>query len=130
MLGHKDEVVGYEKVPMSDWTTCTDEWVNEANKDIIYPGQAPTYKYQASHFARANADLKKAGDDFNKVGQILASTWVYLTDYDKNNATVAELVEEYLQYYKRYNAEVEKINSAFEEIYVAMLPASPNKEQG
>ena len=125
MLGHKDEVVGYEKVPMAQWSTCTDEWINEANKDIIYPGQEPVYKYQASHFAGANRDLKNAGTDFAKIGEILSRTLVYLTDYDKKNETVLEQVEQYMQYVKRYNYEVERINSAFMDVYLGVLPANP-----
>ena len=125
MIGHKDEVVGYEKVKMSDWTTCTDEWVNEANKDIIYPGQEPTYKYQASHFAGANRDLRNAGDDFAKVGEILARTLIYLTDYDKKNDTVLREVEQYMQYVTRYNYEVEKINNSFMDVYLGVVPANP-----
>ena len=125
MLGHKDEVVTYEKIPMSEWTTRNGDWIDEANKDIIYPGQEPVYKYQASHFARANADLKKAGEDFAKVGQILSETLIYLTDYDKKNATVISLVEEYMQYVKRYNYEVEKVNNAFMDVYLGLVPANP-----
>ena len=125
MITHKDEVVGYEKVPMAEWTTRNGDWIDEANKDIVYPGKEPTYKYQASHFARANADLAKAEGDFAKIGQILATTSVYLTDYDKNNATVADLVEQYMQYVKRYNYEVERINSAFMDVYLGVVPANP-----
>ena len=125
MLGHKDEVVTYEKIPMAEWTTRNGDWIDEANKDIIYPGQEPVYKYQASHFARANADLKKAGEDFVKVGQILSETLIYLTDYDKKNATVVSLVEEYMQYVKRYNYEVEKVNNAFMDVYLGLVPANP-----
>ena len=133
MLGHKDEAVGYEKVAMSEWTTTDDEWLNEANKDVVYPGQAPTYKYQASDFARANRDLANAGDDFAKIGQILTQTSVYLTDYDPNNASVAELVEQYMQYVKRYNYEVERMNAAFMDIYFGFVPANPastSKDEG
>ena len=125
MLGHKDEVVTYEKIPMAEWTTRNGDWIDEANKDIIYPGQEPVYKYQASHFARANADLKKAGEDFAKVGQILSETLIYLTDYDKKNATVISLVEEYMQYVKRYNYEVERVNNAFMDVYLGLVPANP-----
>jgi hypothetical protein len=114
---------------MAEWTTCTDEWVNEANKDIIYPGQEPTYKYKASHFARANADLAKAEGDFAKIGQILATTSVYLTDYDKNNDTVKSLVEQYMQYVKRYNYEVERINAAFMDVYLGVVPANPSSDE-
>ena len=133
ILGHEDEAVGYEKVPMSQWTTSDDEWLNEANKDIVYPGQAPIYKYQASHFARANADLAKAGTDFAKIGEILAKTLVYLTDYDDKDATVAKLVEQYMQYVTRYNYEVERINAAYMEIYLGFVPANPEsakKDEG
>ena len=133
ILGHVDEAVGYEKIPMSQWTTSDDEWLNEANKDIVYPGQAPTYKYQASHFARANADLAKAGTDFAKVGEILARTLVYLTDYNDKDASVTTLVNEYMQYVNRYNYEVEKINAAYMEIYLGFVPANPDvakKDEG
>ena len=129
MYGHKDEVVGYSKIPMSDWVTSDDEWLDEANKDIIYPGNEPTYKYQASHFARANADLAKAGDDFAEVGKILAQTSVYLTDYDKNNTTITSLVEQYMQYVKRYNYEVERINAAFMDVYLGFIPATPATDE-
>ena len=125
MIGHKDEVVGYEKVPMSEWTTCDDEWINEANKDIIYPGQEPTYKYQASDFARANDELLKAGTDYEKIGEILARTLVYLTDYDKNSDALKSLVTQYTQYVKRYNYEVERINAAFMDAYLGVIPGNP-----
>ena len=123
ILKHKDEAVGYEKLPMSEWTTSDDEWLNDANADIIYPGEEPIYKYQASHFARANSDLAKANGDFAKIGEILAKTAVYLTDYDKKNPTVMKEVEQYLQYLKRYNYEVDKINQAFKDIYLGTMPA-------
>ena len=125
MLGHKDEVVTYEKMPMSEWTTRNGDWIEEANKDIVYPGQEPTYKYQASHFAGANRDLKNAGDDFGKIGEILSRTIIYLTDYDKKNSTVVEQVEQYMQYVKRYNYEVEKMNAAFMDVYLGVVPANP-----
>ena len=125
MLGHKDEVVTYEKMPMSEWTTRNGDWIEEANKDIVYPGQEPTYKYQASHFAGANRDLKNAGDDFGKIGEILGRTIIYLTDYDKKNSTVLEQVEQYMQYVKRYNYEVEKMNAAFMDVYLGVVPANP-----
>ena len=130
MIDHPDEVVGYEKVPMSEWTTVNGDWIDEANKDIVYPEDKPTYKYQASHFARANADLKKALEsyDYAKMGQILSETAVYLTDYDKANVTLIELVEQYTQYRTRYNYEVERINAAFMKEYLGVLPANPNNE--
>ena len=132
MLGHKDEVVTYEKVPMAEWTTQNGDWIDEANKDIIYPGQEPTYKYQASHFARANADIQRAGEDYAKIGQIIAETIVYLTDYDTKNETVVALVEQYNQYVKRYNYEVERINREFMAIYFGVMPSNPEsaKKQG
>lgn len=125
MISHKDEVVTYEKVPMAEWTTTNGDWIDEANKDIIYPTPAPTYKYQASDFARANADLAKAGEDYAKMGQIIAQTFVYLTDYDKANDTVAALVTQYLSYVNRYNYEVDKANAAFMEVYFGAIPGNP-----
>lgn len=125
MLGHKDEIVTYEQIPMSEWTTRNGDWIEEANKDIIYPGQEPVYKYQASHFARANSDLAKAGDDFGKIGEILSTTLIYLTDYDKKSETIQDLVEQYMQYVKRYNYEVEKMNAAFMDVYLGVVPANP-----
>ena len=119
------EVVGYSYTDVDDWAAVSDAWVKEANKDIVYPGQEPTYKYQASHFAGANRDLKNAGDDFGKIGEILGRTIIYLTDYDKKNSTVLEQVEQYMQYVKRYNYEVEKMNAAFMDVYLGVVPANP-----
>ena len=120
---------------MAEWTTQNGDWIDEANKDIIYPGQAPVYKYQASHFAGANRDLKAAMEagDYAKMGQILVKTAVYLTDYDVNSPTLQGLVEQYNQYLKRYNYEVERINSQFMDIYLGFVPANPSsikKDEG
>ena len=125
MISHQDEVVTYEKVPMAEWTTTNGDWIDEANKDIIYPTPAPIYKYQASDFARANADLARAGEDYAKMGQIIAQTFVYLTDYDKENATVASLVTQYLSYVNKYNYEVDKANAAFMDVYLGAIPGKP-----
>ena len=125
MISHQDEVVTYDKVPMAEWTTTNGDWIDEANKDIIYPTPAPIYKYQASDFARANADLARAGEDYAKMGQIIAQTFVYLTDYDKENATVASLVTQYLSYVNKYNYEVDKANAAFMDVYLGAIPGKP-----
>jgi hypothetical protein len=122
LLGHKDEAVGYSYLPMNEWTTSDDGWLNEENADIIYPGNQPTYKYKASHFAKANRDLAAANGDLLKIGQILADTAIYFTDYNKNDPTVIQLINEYNKYRNRYNYEVSKINREFMD---AMHVASP-----
>ena len=122
LLGHKDEAVGYSYLSMNEWTTCDDEWLNEANSGIVYPGTDTTYKYKASHFAKANRDLAAADGDLLKIGRILADTAIYFSDYNKNDPTVIELIKEYNKYRNRYNYEVSKINREFMD---AMHVASP-----
>ena len=122
LIGHADEAVGYSYVQMKEWTTSSDEWLDEANSGIIYPGDMPTYKYKASDFARANRNLAAADGDLLKIGQILSDTAIFFTDYDKNNPTVIELVKEYNKYRNRYNYEISKINAEFMN---AMHVASP-----
>ena len=122
LLNHKDEAIGYSYVQMKEWTTSTDEWLDEANSGIVYPGDKPVYKYKASDFARANRDLAAADGDLLKIGKILSETAIYFTDYDKNNPTVIELVKEYDEYRNRYNYEISKINAEFMN---AMSVASP-----
>ena len=77
---------------------------------------------KASHFAKANRDLAAANGDLLKIGQILANTAIYFTDYNKNDPTVIQLINEYNKYRNRYNYEVSKINREFMD---AMHVASP-----
>ncbi len=128
LLGHKDEAVGYSYLPMSEWTTTDDEWLDEANSDIVYPGNQPTYKYKASDFARANRDLAAADGDFAKIGKILSETAIYFTDYNKNDPTVIELVKEYNKYRNRYNYEVSKINQEFMDAMHVVSPVIDDEE--
>ena len=126
LLNHVDEVVGYEKVPMSEWTTCTDEWLNEANSGIDYPKPAPTYKYNASHFAKANSRLNDAlaKMDWVKFAEIIDETAIYLTDFDIDNDNVYQLYRQYMLLVQRYNIEVDNINKQFEDIFFGTLPAA------
>ena len=59
-----------------------------------------------------------------KIAEILARTAEYLTDCDRENPTVASLIEEYMIFVNRYNYEVERINSQFLDIYFGSLPSS------
>ena len=128
ILLHKDEAVGYSRMPMSEWHTSDDAWLNEANSDIVYPGNEPTYKYKASHFARANQRLSEADGDLVAMGEILRETAVYFTDYDKNNETIKSLIKEYNKYKNRYNYEISKINAAFLEAMKAAVPSVELKD--
>ena len=126
IITHPDEVVGYEKVPMSQWTTCTDEWVNEANKDIVYPEPKPVYKYTVSHFVKANNQLREAyaNKDWVTYAEIINKTSVYLTDYDHEDEYLGQYVYEYKNLVTRYNMEVEKINKMFEDQFFGILPSA------
>ena len=124
LLGHVDEAVGYSYVPMAQWQTSDDGWLNDANSDIVYPTPKPQYKYPASAFAKAIRDLENAKGDMAKIAEILARTAEYLTDCDRENPTVASLIEEYMIFVNRYNYEVQRINSQFLDIYFGSLPSS------
>jgi len=126
LIEHPDEVVGYEKVPMSEWTTCTDEWVNDANSDIVYPEPKPTYQYTASYFVKANNQLKEAyaDKDWARYAQIIEETSIYLTDYDPDDSYVGGYVYEYKTLVARYNLEIEKINKMFEDQFFGCMPSN------
>ena len=126
ILKHPDEVVGYEKVNMSEWTTCNDDWINEANSGIEYPTPTPKFKYNASHFAKANSRLSTAIESMNwvEVASIIEETSIYLTDFDIDDNNVYQLYRQYLLFVQRYNLEVDKINQEFEDIFFSNLPSS------
>jgi hypothetical protein len=65
-----------------------------------------------------------AKGDMAKIAEILARTAEYLTDCDRENPTVASLIEEYMIFVNRYNYEVQRINSQFLDIYFGSLPSS------
>ena len=129
LLLHEDEAVGYSKVGMADWTTSDDEWLNEANSGVAYPGSKPTYKYQASHFAKANQRLAAAAGDLVATQAILMETSVYFTDYDPENETIKELIKEYYTYRNRYNYEISKLNSAFMSTMGMIVPSAGLDEE-
>lgn len=115
IIRHPDEVVGYVPVPMSEWQTCSDEWVNEANKDIIYDEDKIPPKYQFSDFVLANKDAAAAieAGDITEFLSVMCSTVVYLTDYEATNDNYRREVEKYLAYATQYNDIIRKINKAF-----------------
>ncbi len=120
-LGHKDEVVGYEMVPMSDWSISDDKWLDDANSGIIYPGSV-TYKYSASDFARAIAAHDKA-ESWAERYKIFRETEIYLTDYNKNDASVKKQADRYISLMNRCNYEIDKINSQFANIFTYAIPS-------
>lgn len=111
LIEDERQVVGYSKVPMEEWTTCTDEWLDEANEGILNPDDEPkpTYKYGVDFFLYAVRSFESAGNDYKKYADIINETSVYLTDYDPNNKTIQKLVGEYKLYVAKYNLEVERI---------------------
>ena len=129
ILRHEDEAVGYTKVDMAEWTTSDDEWLNEANSGIVYPGERPTYTYQASHFARAIQRLEAAAGDLVATRDILMETSVYFTDYDTTSDTIAALIDEYYRYKNRYDYEIDKINAAFRETMGMIVPSADLDEE-
>ncbi len=120
ILRHEDEVIGYEKLPMSEWTTSTDEWLNDANSGIVYPEDRPNYKYTSSDFAKA-IDRINSAESFADKGVIIRETIVYLTDYDTENASVTKYADTYKSLVTRYNAEVDTVNRAFEELFAGAV---------
>ena len=100
---------------MSEWTTCTDEWVKDANSWIEYPSAVAPPKYTLSYFKMANRDLDEAAS-LADMGKILMRTMIYLTDYDQTNKQIAAEVEKYLAYLDEYNAKVKRINDIFKAV--------------
>lgn len=125
IIESEKQVVGYSKVPMSEWSTCTSEWLDKANEDAIgtAPTPKPIYKYGVDFFLYAIREFEKADGDLSKYAAIIEETSVYLTDYDKSNSTVVRLVGEYLGYVGAYNARVEQINKMFEENFFGVMPS-------
>ncbi len=120
LIGHEDEIVGYEYAPMAQWTTSSDEWVKEANKDIVYEEDKVKPKYVLSDFIKANMALAAAvesGDDAALV-RIVRETYIYTTDYDSNNKNVMAAVKEYMNYVVRYSYITRGFNAAFTKEFV------------
>ena len=121
LLDFEEQMVGYSKVPMADWTTADGEWLEDANEELR-PPEKQTYLYNASHFAYALAQFEAAGTDWKKYREIINETRIYLTDYDHEDATLQKMVREYDMYLLLYNLQVQKINKEFEEIYTSVMP--------
>lgn len=129
LIRSTEEIVGYSKVPMSLWTTCTSEWLDDANSGIIDPEPGPTYKYGASFFALAIDEFKNAGADWARYREIIDETSIYLTDYDPNNTTVQKLVSEYKKYVGVYNEQVDYYNQKFMESFIGVMPSKDGLKQ-
>ena len=106
---------------MSEWTTTDSEWLDDLNAELI-PAPKPVYKYNASHFAHALDQFRAAGEDYKKYQEIIMETIVYLTSFDPKNATVTKMVSEYKNYLSSYNWYVNKVNSEFADILLAVMP--------
>ena len=106
------EIVAYEAIPMAQWQTSDDEWVKAANDHIVYPEDIIPPKYKASDFAKANNALKNA-KTLSEMGRIILDTFVYTTDFDKNNSLAVREAEKYMKYVEEYNRRVNEINEAF-----------------
>ncbi len=123
ILRHEDEIVGYEKVPMAEWTTCTDEWVKDANSNIEY--DKPIYKYGAASFASVASRMRTAyaNSDWEKYAELIGEFAEYLTDYDKSDEYVLEQVDSCHLMVQRYNMELEKINKLFKDQFLGIMPS-------
>nr|MBQ8890844.1 heparinase II/III family protein [Clostridia bacterium] len=115
LLGHEDEIVPYKRVDMSDWSTSDDEWVREANKDIVYPDEVVKPKYNSMHFKKA-LDRLEAAESMTEIGAILRETCHILSDYDNGNATCAELARQYREYRRAYNLLLRAMNESFDDL--------------
>ena len=123
-MRHEDEIVAYEKVPMAEWTTSDDEWVNDANSDIQY--ENPNYKYGADSFASVASRMRNAyaAGDWKKYATLIDEFAIYLTDYDKTNEYVLAQVRSCQEMVTRYNVEVEKINNTFKDQFFGIMPSN------
>ena len=122
LIDFEEQIVGYSKVPMAEWTTTDSRWLDDANAELT-PEEKPTYKYNASHFAYAIAQFEAAGDDWKRYQQIIGDTLVYLTDYDPEDKTVARLVRDYDLYLSVYNLYVKQVNQEFANAYTSVMSA-------
>ena len=120
------EVTGYSKVPMSEWTTCTDEWLEEANSSIIKPGggSGNNYLYGADYFRYAVKQFENAGEDYSKYPAIIAESAEYFTSYNPNDENIKALIKEYMMYIAGYNLEVRKINEEFKNAFGSAMPSN------
>ena len=118
ILEHQDEIVPYEYTNMDNWSTETDEWVKEANKDINYGGAPVIPVTPLGTFQRTNKNLQVAFDEGNlkKVSEILWDTRDYLLNYNANNASVAEEARKYREYRNKYNQMLRAINNSFRDL--------------
>ena len=116
------ELSGYSYTDVDDWAAVSDEWVKEANKDIVYPEPTVKPKYGLSNFVSAINKLEKA-TSLDERAQIINRTMICLTDYDKSNVKVQQKVDEFLAYVARYNEDVKALNAAFEEIFSFWIPS-------
>ncbi len=117
MMRDVQEVVGYEYKPMSEWSTCTDEWVKDANDHIVYPEERPVYKYNAGDFNRALNELKRAKNDLER-GEIIRKYFVYTTDYDPENATAVAKANEFIAEIEAYEARIALANELYKNLFV------------
>ena len=121
IIRHEDEVVGYESVPMTEWTTVSDEWVKDANSDIVYPEDIVKPKYTLAAFKSIINKINRA-DSFLERGRYILDSIVYLTDYDKEYAAVVAAVAEYKALVDEYNRQAQELNRAFEELFFSCFP--------
>ncbi len=117
MMRDEAEVVGYEYVDMSEWTTCSDEWVKDANDHIVYPEERPVYKYNAGDFNRALTELSRAKTDAAR-GEVIRKYFVYTTDYDPDNATTVSMANQFLAYIEEYEAKIRLANELYKNLFV------------
>lgn len=116
------EVVGYSYTEVDNWMPVSDEWVKEANKDIVYPEKVERPKYGVSNFISAINRLNKA-TTLAERGEIIEKTMICLTDYDKTNERTQQKVEEFLVLVDQYNKDVALLNSSYEDLFLSWFPS-------
>ena len=122
IIDSTEQIVGYSKVPMAEWSTTDSEWLDDANASIINPGDKLAYLYNASHFAFALDKFREADKDWVKYQQIIKETLAYLTSYDYEDSNVVKMVSEYKACLALYNNYVKELNETFMDAYTGVMP--------
>ena len=123
LIRNEAEVVGYSYTDMSEWAPVSNEWVKDANKDIVYPEEVVKPKYGLSNFVSAIAKLEKA-TTLQERADIIDRTMICLTDYDESNAKVQQKVDEFLAYVDAYNKDVASLSASFEALFLGWMPSA------
>ena len=117
MINDDAEVVGYKYKTFSDWVTTSDEWVKEANKDIV---AEDGFKYDASDLKLAILKIDRAETEIDKLLAIY-SAYKYTQSIDTNDAQVKNQMVKYNAYVNEYKAKVDAANNVQKTFFPAYV---------